>query len=206
MSFFGSKKKKTAADDPKRYLDPALVSAKIVTGGLKSVVVLPPGEDINEWLATNTLAFFNHVNMYYGTIAEVCTATSCPTMTLDGKKDISWQDDKGKKAKGLSAAQYIDFVTTYVQKQIADESVFPTKFGSQFSKEFINVVKRIFLLLFHVLGHIYTSHFHHVVALGEEAHLNTLFTHFMYFVREFQLIDEKDLAPLADLIKAHMTE
>lgn len=36
--------------------------------------------------------------------------------------------------------------------------------------------------------------------MGEEAHLNTCFKHFVFFVVEFDLIEEKELAPLKDLI------
>jgi len=38
------------------------------------------------------------------------------------------------------------------------------------------------------------------VSLGEEAHLNTSFKHFIYFVQEFSLVDKKELAPLQELI------
>jgi len=36
--------------------------------------------------------------------------------------------------------------------------------------------------------------------LGEEAHLNTSFKHFIYFVQEFNLINKRELQPLAELI------
>jgi len=39
------------------------------------------------------------------------------------------------------------------------------------------------------------------VNLGEEAHLNTSFKHFIFFVQEFQLIEKKELAPLQELIE-----
>ena len=39
-----------------------------------------------------------------------------------------WVDEKGKKSR-LSAPQYIDYIMTYVQKTINDESTFPTKHG-----------------------------------------------------------------------------
>ena len=35
-------------------------------------------------------------------------------------------DDRGKKSR-VSAPQYIDYIMTYVQKTINDESIFPTK-------------------------------------------------------------------------------
>ena len=43
--------------------------------------------------------------------------------------------------------------------------------------------------------------FQEIVSLGEEAHLNTSFKHFVYFIQEFELIDKKELAPLQELIE-----
>ena len=60
--------------------------------------------------------------------------------------------------------------------------------------------KTILKRLFRVYAHIYHQHFKEVVSLGEEAHLNTSFKHFIYFVQEFELIEKKELAPLQELI------
>lgn len=51
-----------------------------------------------------------------------------------------------------------------------------------------------------VYAHIYHQHFAQVVQLGEEAHLNTSFKHFIFFVQEFSLIDRRELVPLQELI------
>ena len=48
-------------------------------------VRLPPGEDINEWLAVNTVDFYNAINVLYGTLEEFCTAETCPTMSAGSK-------------------------------------------------------------------------------------------------------------------------
>jgi MOB kinase activator 1 len=69
-----------------------------------------------------------------------------------------------------------------------------------FPKNFQPVVKQIFKRLFRVYAHIYYSHFHKIVSLGEEAHLNTCFKHFYYFITEFNLVDKKELLPLQELI------
>jgi MOB kinase activator 1 len=58
----------------------------------------------------------------------------------------------------------------------------------------------MFKRLFRVYAHIYHSHFMHIAALQAEPHLGTSFKHFLYFVDEFKLIDDKDLVPLAELI------
>ena len=36
--------------------------------------------------------------------------------------------------------------------------------------------------------------------LNAEAHANTLFKHFYYFVKEFNLVDDKEFDPLKELI------
>ena len=52
--------------------------------------------------------------------------TSC--VLLLPVRVYQWLDDKGKKAK-VPASQYIDYVMSYTQKTICDETVFPTKYG-----------------------------------------------------------------------------
>lgn len=61
--------------------------------------------------------------------------------------------------------------------------------------------KTILKRLFRVYAHIYHEHFSHVVDLMEQAHLNTSFKHFIFFVQEFNLIDKRELAPLQELIE-----
>jgi hypothetical protein len=38
------------------------------------------------------------------------------------------------------------------------------------------------------------------MSLGIEFHLNTCFKHFIYYTDEYKLIEEKELAPLSELI------
>jgi len=37
-------------------------------------------------------------------------------------------------------------------------------------------------------------------SIGANAHLNTCFKHFVYFILEFQLVSKEELAPLKKLI------
>lgn len=70
-----------------------------------------------------------------------------------------------------------------------------------FPKSFLAQVKVIFKRLFRVYAHIYYSHFDKIMSLSAEAHLNTCFKHFSVFVKEFELVDAKELQPLAHLIE-----
>ena len=45
----------------------------------------------------------------------------------------------------------------------------------------------------------YHSHVESIIALGAEAHLNTCFKHFMYFILEFALVERKELEPLVEI-------
>lgn len=182
-------------------------AATLGSGNLRNAVQLPDGEDLNEWVAVNTVDFFNQINMLYGTITEFCTEDSCSIMSAGPKYEYHWADGQTvKKPIKCSAPKYIDYLMTWVQDQLDDETLFPSKIGVPFPKNFIQIAKTILKRLFRVYAHIYHQHFSEVVRLSEEAHLNTSFKHFIYFVQEFNLIDRRELAPLQDLIDKLITK
>jgi len=179
--------------------------ATLGSGNMRSAVVLPKGEELNEWLAVNTVDFFNEISLLYGTITEFCTAQTCPVMSASAQYEYLWCDNqKIKKPIKCSAPEYVDYLMSWVESQLNDEHVFPLQLGTSFPKNFQATVKVIFKRLFRVYAHIYHSHFQKIVSLGAEAHLNTCFKHFIYFVSEFKLIESKELQPLADLIQTLM--
>lgn len=71
--------------------------------------------------------------------------------------------------------------------------------GTPFPKNFLQVVKKILSRLFRVFVHVYIHHFDRIAQLGSEAHVNTCYKHFYYFVTEFGLIDTKELEPLVSV-------
>jgi len=196
---------KAHAKDGKRQKLSDYAKATLGSGNMRSAVVLPKGEDVNEWLAVNTVDFFNEISLLYGTITEFCTASTCPVMSAGSQYEYHWADGvKVKKPIKVSAPEYVDLLMSWVETQLNDEHIFPLQLGTPFPKNFQSVVKKIFTRLFRVYAHIYHSHFQKIVGLGAEAHLNTCFKHFIYFVHEFKLIEPKELAPLKDLIDSLM--
>ncbi|KAF6154529.1 hypothetical protein GIB67_020011 [Kingdonia uniflora] len=178
------------------------IDATLGSGNLREAVQLPPGEDPNEWLAVNTVDFFNQVNLLYRTLTEFCTSENCPTMTAGPKYEYRWADGVLiKKPIEVSAPKYVEYLMDWIESQLDDESIFPQKLGAPFPSNF-RVVKTIFMRLFRVYAHIYHSHFQKIVSLKEEAHLNTCFKHFILFTCEFGLIDKKELASLQELIES----
>lgn len=53
-----------------------------------------------------------------------------------------WFDEKGKKTR-VAAPQYIDYVMTFTQRTVSDETIFPTKYGkiNFISIEIIHFIK-----------------------------------------------------------------
>lgn len=176
-------------------------AATLGSGDLREAVRLPEGEDLHEWIAINTVDFFNQINMLYGTLIEFCTEDSCPVMSAGPKYEYHWADGQTvKKPLKCSAPHYINCLMVWIQRQLENEAIFPSKIGAPFPRDFLNVVKVILKRLFRVYAHIYYQHFSEVRDLQEEAHLNTSLKHFVFFVMEFDLIQKRELAPLQQLI------
>jgi len=166
-------------------------------------VQLPKGVDINEWLATHTIKFFEHLNMICSCLSDYCTPEGCPHMAGGTNLIFYWVSERNKRTKP-PAPQYIDIVMSYIQRHIQDESIFPTKYGHDFPVTFNETVRKMFRFFFHIIAHIYYSHFQEVINCELVGHLNTLFHHFVLFSQHFTLVDSKELAPLEPLINLLM--
>jgi len=193
--------RENASEESKLYLQEPCLERKVQEDDLLSITEVPSGLDANEWHALHTIGFFEHTNLLYGTVSEFCNLTSCPEMTGPGPRVYMWLDDKGKKSK-LSAPQYVDYVMTYVQKVVNDETVFPTKHGNEFPNNFETILKKVQKLLFHVVAHIYHSHFREIVLLGLHAHLNSIFAHIIEYNFFYHTLEDKEIEVLQDLVHA----
>lgn len=167
---------------------------------LKQAVQLPVEEDMNDWVAVHVVDFFNRINLIYGTIYEFCTEQSCPVMSGGPKYEYRWQDEnKYRKPTALSAPKYMTLLMEWIELQINNEDIFPTSIGTPFPKNFLQIVKKILTRLFRVFVHVYIHHFDKINQMGAEAHVNTCYKHFYYFVTEFHLVDQKELEPLKEM-------
>lgn len=97
---------------------------------LRSVVRLPPGESIDDWIAVHVVDFFNRINLIYGTMAERCSETSCPVMAGGPRYEYRWQDEhQYRRPAKLSAPRYMALLMDWIEGLINDEDVFPTRVG-----------------------------------------------------------------------------
>jgi MOB kinase activator 1 len=178
----------------------ATMKATLGGGELRQAVKLPEGEEMNEWIAVNTVHFYNAANMIYGTCAEFCTEKECPTMCA-GRNEYLWKDGVNyKKPTRVSAPVYIDLLLNWVSDQISDPNIFPVDEDAKFPRNFMSIVKNIYKRLFRLYAHIYWQHFAKMKAIGANAHLNTCFKHFVFFILEFNLVSKQAMAPLEKFI------
>ncbi|KAK6466028.1 Mob1/phocein [Scheffersomyces coipomensis] len=181
------------------FLCEPFVKTALVKGSFKTIVQLPKYVDVGEWLALNIFELFNNLNQFYGVIADYVTPEAYPTMNAGPHTNYLWVDGNGQTVN-LPAYQYIDYVITWISGKINDQSVFPTKSGGAFPPNFLKDCKNISRQMFRIFAHIYYQHFDKIVHLSLEAHWNSFFAHFISFVKEFNLIEANELAPLAPLL------
>jgi len=200
--------KKNYGEGSKKFELHKQLKASLGSGDLRNAVKVPDGEDINEWLAVNIIDFFNQINMLYGSLVEFCTTVTCPTMSAGPKYEYLWADGKNvKKPIRVSAPEYADYLMQWTQELLEDETLFPVNDTHAFPKSFRALVKTIFKRLFRIYAHVYYYHVKEIIELGVEAHLNTAFKHFYLFIREFDLVDSQEMAPLQhriDLINSQI--
>ena len=99
------------------------IHATLGSGNLREAVQLPPGEDMNEWLALNTWDFYNAVAMLHGSIAEFCTPERCPKMSAGPKYEYRWADSKGTRPIQLSAPEYVARLFAWIEGQVRPVAV-----------------------------------------------------------------------------------
>jgi len=157
-------------------------------------------------------------------LMRTCNGQNCPAMNGGPKYEYLWQDGNRKPEK-LSAPEYVIRLMEWIDDLITDEKIFPPVDDVPFPSNFKDVCKKIFRRLYRVFVHVYIEHFERcfhsrniflsqyfhvspcdVIHLfdrlqeaGAEAHTNTFYRHYYFFMKEHKLMEDKDFAPLETL-------
>lgn len=187
-----------------------MMKATLGTGNMLGTVATPTGESLNEWLAVNTVDFFNEVSLLYGLVAE----EAAETFTKQGEGfpagfEYRWADGvKIKKPIRCSSPEYVDYVMSWVDSQINNEQIFPPSDDVPFPAQFLKYVRNIFKRLFRVFAIIYSKQelFGIYESIEAAPHLNTSFKHFMFFVLEHKLVEEQEMRAIASITAPHIEQ
>jgi len=173
---------------------------------MKLAVVLPAGQNENDWLVVNVMAFFNNANITYSKFAHLCTTDTCPHTTAGQLANYLWMDPVTKTPVDIPACEYFPNLFEWILKENFHE---PTKFPpfgsdeeSLYPANFKAVVADISRRIFRTYAHLYH---HHHAEIGDNSiiqadHFEKSFKLFYLFVIEFKLVAAGDLAPMESLI------
>lgn len=111
-----------------------------------SAVALPPGEDTNEWIASNStfhilhamltltnvaVDFFNEVSLIWGIVGENGLPQYAPGEGFPAGFEYLWADGVTIRTPiKCSSTEYVEYVMTWVEDQINNESLFPSSSGT----------------------------------------------------------------------------
>jgi len=165
-------------------------------------------EATNEWLAANTVDFYNEVALLYGLVEEFHQKASDPmsyAVLAEEFKDykpkfptffngfpqgfeyrLKQPNEKSTKCNG---ADYVNLSMIWLEDQIDNPQIFPETEDDPFPPKFVEkYVTEMFKRMFRIFAIIYSVCWPVVVATQAEAHVNTCFKHFYFFMVRFNLL------------------
>ena len=170
-------------------------AATLGSGDIRSAVLVPQGEERCEWIAANTMDFFDHVSLMYGLVADQAAAKyTKPSEGFPSGFEYRWADGvKIKTPVKCSSPEYVDYVMEWASDKINDPALFPVEDGKPYPPGFEVQAKQIYKRMFRIFAIIYAVHSDLIKEIDAEAHLNTCFKHCKYhapfatFSRTFDL-------------------
>jgi len=173
------------------------------SGDMRAAVVLPASEELNDWINVNTVDFFNEASLIYGMVAEEAEHKFVrPGEGFPPGFEYLWSDASTRTPIKCSAHQYVDYVMSWAEDQVNDESIFPVDSEQQYPDNFVALAKSVFKRLFRVFAIVYCSLFDCIESMGAAPHLNTSFKHFVFFILEFDLVDSREFEPVQQIIES----
>eukprot|EP00514_Thraustochytrium_sp_LLF1b_P000473 CAMPEP_0184520310 /NCGR_PEP_ID=MMETSP0198_2-20121128/7095_1 /TAXON_ID=1112570 /ORGANISM="Thraustochytrium sp., Strain LLF1b" /LENGTH=217 /DNA_ID=CAMNT_0026910891 /DNA_START=121 /DNA_END=774 /DNA_ORIENTATION=- len=177
-----------------------LTKRTLGTGNLREAVRLPKNEKLEEWLATNCVDFYNEVSALYELCLDDAERFSEPGEGFPANFEYRWADEKSRKPKLIrcSSPQYVNYVLNWIVEQVYNEEVFPTEENAKFPKDFLDIAHKMLTRIFRVYAIIYHAHFKVIEAQKAASHLNTSFKHFVFFVYEHGIMEDKEYKALEE--------
>jgi len=152
-----------------------------------------------EWIASKMVSMYTEVGYVISALDVFCTAESCPVMRAGRHWAYAWADETNRDPVNMPAMQYMFTLLQYTHNTLSNPRIVPLD-GSPYPDDWLPRMRLLMKRIFRVYAHAYIHHFEKFQEHEAEAHLNHLFKHFLFFALEFQLVDEKDMEPLKDLI------
>ena len=168
--------------------------AKIPSMNIKDFVVLPNDTELEKWLIVVTMEICNELCKIYDIISDKCDGVLCPCMNI-GHKYVCKLNFKKKKNQNCTAKEYILEFFDYVRYICKHEM--NSLDGNDIQFIIYDICRRISF----IFGHIYYTHLNIITTLKLDLRLNVCFKHYLYFIFEYELVNNMDLKPIKKLIQ-----
>jgi len=179
-------------------------SATLGNENLRELLQLPWGVGRNEWIAAKTVTLFEQLVQLVTVLGDVCNPGTCPRMGCGKNITYHWADETHPTPRSLPAIDYMSELIEWGHQKLSNPNILPQDAGPisdhSFSPGYLAEMKQLHKRMFRVYAHTYTHHFADFQAKGTEAELNYSFKHWLFFVREFDLVTDNDTNPLRRLI------
>lgn len=172
--------------------------ATLCTAVVRESVRKPPHVGLPEWVAAQTVGIYEEVLWLCAIMDDLCVLECCQRMSAGKHVHYSWQDGPGAEVEKLSAVDYQRRLCEYAHKILTNRDMIPQD-GRPFPEYFLPEMKTLLKRFFRIYAHIYIHHFKIFQDNGCEAHLNCVYKQFLFFVKEFDLVSDEDMAPLREL-------
>jgi MOB kinase activator 1 len=162
-----------------------------------NAIKLPPGEELNEWVACHIVDFFNELSVLYGSVS----AAAMEKFPNEGDGfppgfEYRWAQP-GQKAMRVSGPEYIDYVMSWIEANLDTPTIFPAEEDQTWPAEFMTYAEDMFRRMFRIFAILFHRLFDELQKIDAHTHLNTVFRHFMFFSFEYNLVGDKETGALA---------
>jgi MOB kinase activator 1 len=158
------------------------------------------GVEPNEWVAVKMVDFFSELSVLCNAVSEFCTDSSCPTMRAGNCYEYFWAEPgaaDGSLPIFVSAPKYMELLMSWLDGNLAQISSDPSRVTTSGFRTNAKIFCR---RLFRVYAHLFCEHAFEIKSI--EMHLKYSLSHFLIFMREFDLlVNNEEIQPILAVIR-----
>lgn len=166
-------------------------------------ITCPPGEDVQEWIASNTIKFYIDLSLLYESVTDEANSKyPSPGSGFPPGYKYFWIEDnkEGGETKEVSGPVYIENALKWIDKSFDDKQMYPRSRKEDFSSDFLDETYQKMVMMFRIFAIFFYFEFGKI-SQEIQGMLNTQFKHFIFFCNHFDLmVDSQEAGPLGDLV------
>jgi hypothetical protein len=177
-----------------RELLRAHVAAQVRSLGTSSPDA-PNGCAPNLWIDIHIVDFVNDAHRVWSASAASCSRKCQDARMRAGQRVYDWSGVR------VTARAYAEATFADARAAVEDEARFPPEGGGEYAATFFDEARLIATRLLRLWAHVYHAHFSVFLEKRTHARVNAAFKAFLIFVLKHDLIDVREIEPIAELVR-----